>query len=374
MRALPTRSLFRVLACLLAGACLAGAAPASTTPASAAATYATAGNPLAGRPWGTYLGPADQAWQPYMDATGTEKKILGYITLMPKAKWFGDWIPNDQITAKVQAYIANAQAGNPDTLVQMAVFRMQPWEHDACKRLPTTAEQASYKEWIDNFAKGIGDAHVAIIQQPDGPFALCAPHASTLPSELVAYGTRKLSSPANSSVYVEVGADDWPHAGAQGGVDAAVKIAIRGGVKYARGIALNGTHYSSTSAEIGRGAAVVRALAAKGITGKHVVINTAESGHPFVFGDYTGSDPDNAFVCSTKHDPAARTCVTLGLPPSANATDARLHLSATRTLQARKYVDGYIWFGRPWLYRQADPFVKSRALQLVRTSPFSPFS
>ncbi|MGZ4587054.1 MAG: glycoside hydrolase family 6 protein [Mycobacteriaceae bacterium] len=377
MRPTPSLSpLRRTLAVLLAAAGLAavaaGSVPTSAEPVTA--TAATTSNPLAGRPWGVYQGPADQAWQPYVDATGTEKTLLGYIALAPKAKWFGNWISNDQITDKVRTYVANSQAGNPDALVQLAIFRVQPWEHDACKRLPTAAEQTSYKRWIDNFAKGVGDAHVAIIQQPDGPFALCAPGGSKVPSSLVAYGTRVLSALPNTSVYVEVGANDWPHAGAQGGVAAAVKIAVRGGVKYARGIALNGTHYSSTSAEIGRGAAVVKALAAQGITGKHVVINTAESGHPFVFGDYTGSDPDNAFVCSTKTDPVARTCVTLGIPPTTDVANARWHLSDTRAAQARKFVDGYMWFGRPWLYRQADPFVKSRALQLVRTSPYSPYS
>jgi hypothetical protein len=33
-------------------------------------------------------------------------------------------------------------------------------------------------------------------------------------------------------------------------------------------------------------------------------------------------------------------------------------------------VDAYLWFGRPWLYMQADPFDKPRALQLARTTPY----
>lgn len=327
-------------------------------------------NPLAGRPWGVYKGRAEQSWQPYVDATGTEKELLAKIALRPKAKWFGAWISNADITKKARDYVTNAQAGNPDALVQMTLFRLKPWEHDACRRLPTAAEQSSYKQWIDRFAVGVGNAHAAIVLQPDGPFALCAPGGSTLPSSLVAYSAKKLSALPNTSVYVEVGAADWPHAGAQGGVAAATRIAVRGGVRYARGIALNGTHYSSTTAEVARGAAVVRALAAQGITGKHVVINTAENGHPFEFGRYTGSDPDNAFVCKTRTEPASETCVTLGIPPTTDVANTRWHLSATTNSLARSYVDGYLWFGRPWLYRQADPFVKSRALALVRSTPF----
>ncbi len=370
----------KALAQVLAGASLAavalGAFTAATVTARAPApavvvTAASTGNPLAGRTWGVYKGPGDEAWQPYVDATGTQKTLLGYIALKPKAKWFGDWISDSAITDHVKSYVANSQAGDPQALVQMTIFRVQPWEHAACKRLPTVAEQASYKRWINNFAAGIGAAHAAVIMQPDGPFALCAPGGSRVLSNLVSYGARTLSALPHTSVYVEVGAADWPHAGAQGGVASAVKIALRGGVRYARGVALDGTHYSSTSNEIARGAAIVKALAAKGVPGKHVVINTAENGHPFEFGAYAGSNPDNAFVCSTKHDPVARTCVTLGIPPTTDVANAKWHLSATSNSLARRYVDGYMWFGRPWLYNQADPFVKSRALQLVRTSPFA---
>ena len=61
----------------------------------------------------------------------------------------------------------------------MTMFRMVPWEHDACNRLPTTAERArATSGGSDAFAAGIGDAHVALVLQPDGPFALCAPGGS----------------------------------------------------------------------------------------------------------------------------------------------------------------------------------------------------
>lgn len=103
-------------------------------------------NPLAGRRWGVYKGNADQSWQPYVRSTGENRKLLAKISLRPKAKWFGKWISNATIEDKVREYIANSTGGDPDVLVQMTVFRMVPWEHDTCKRLPTQAEQASYKQ------------------------------------------------------------------------------------------------------------------------------------------------------------------------------------------------------------------------------------
>ena len=149
-----------------------------------------------------------------------------------------------------------------------------------------------------------------------------------------------------------------------------MRILTQAGVQYARGFALNSTHYASTADEVTRGASIAKALAARGIADKHFVVSTSSNGHPFTFGSYTGSDPDNAFVCKTASDPVTRTCVTLGIPPTYDVASPRWGLPATIDGLAKQYVDGYLWFGRPWLYRQADPFVTSRALQLVRSTPY----
>ncbi len=336
---------------------------------TAAATTTTYVNPLAGRPWGTYEGPQELSWAPYVDATGTRKKLLGYIALKPKAKWFGAWIPDDQISQRVKDYIANAQHGDTSTLVQMSVFRMVPWEHEACSRLPTKAERTSYRRWVDRFANAIGDAHAAIVLQPDGPFALCAPGGSQVPSHLVAYAAKVLSAQPNTSVYVEAGAADWPAAG-QGGVDAAVKILVRGGIQYAHGFALDSTHFDSTTDEVARAAAISKALAALGYAERRAVINTSSNGHPYEYGTYTGKDPDNPFVCDSTTTPASTTCVTIGIPPTTNVAATKWGLPAATDKLARRYVDAYLWIGRPWLYRQSQPFVTSRALQLVRSTPW----
>ena len=166
-------------------------------------------NPLANRTWGVYKGSGDQAWTPYQRAKGQKKQLLAKIALAPKAKWYGQWIPKNQITAKVRDHITNAQAGDPEALVQMTVFRLKPWEEEACRRLPTAKEQRDYTKWIDKFAAGIGAAHVALVLQPDGPFALCAPGGSQLPSQLVGYASHVFSALPNVSVYIDAGASDW---------------------------------------------------------------------------------------------------------------------------------------------------------------------
>ena len=223
-------------------------------------------------------------------------RLLARIALAPKAKWYGQWIPKNQITAKVRDHIANAQAGDPEALVQMTVFRLKPWEEEACRRLPTAKEQRDYTKWIDKFAAGIGAAHVALVLQPDGPFALCAPGGSQLPSQLIGYASHVFSALPNVSVYIDAGASDW----LRDDPAKALKILVPAGIDTARGFALNSTHYASTSAEIAFGTAVVQALAAAGYADKHFVVNTASNGAPFNGYDYHGPNFDNAATCKTR--------------------------------------------------------------------------
>ncbi|WP_156384350.1 glycoside hydrolase family 6 protein [Marmoricola sp. Leaf446] len=342
---------------------IAGAEARPTAGAAALTAADGATNPLAGRRWGVYKGNGDQSWAPYVKATGTEKALLGKIALRPKAKWFGAWIPSSDIGRTVDAYIANATGGDPEVLVQMTVFRMTPWEHEACRRLPTAAEQASYKQWVDRFAAAVGDAHVALVLQPDGPFAQCVPGRSLVPSRLIAYSARKFSALPNTAVYIDGGASDWP----EDDPAAAVDFLVPAGIAHTRGFALNSTHYTSVGSDIAYGAAMVEELARRGIPGKHFVVDTAKNGKPFTWKQRRSSNFDNSPVCRSRTDTR---CVTLGIPPTVDVTNARWGLSATNRASAGRLVDGFLWFGRPWLYMQADPFVKSRALQLVRTSPW----
>ena len=358
-----------VAALVVPFALLAAAAPdfsvASSPEAPARAVVAprVVANPLVGHRWGVYKGRADQSWAPYAASTGAQRRLLGKISLRPKAKWFGAWIPNGQISSKVDQYIANSTGGDSDVLVQMTVFRLKPWEHDACRRLPTAAEQSSYKQWINRFARAVGNARVALILQPDGPFALCAPHGSKLPSHLIRYASRTFSALPRTSVYIDAGASDWPYHDPAG----AASILMPAGIGAARGFALNSTHYVSTSSDIAFGTRVVAELARRGVAGKHFVINTAENGKPFEHDQARGNNFDNSPVCRSRSDTR---CVTLGIPPTTHVASTRWGLSAVNRSRARAHVDGYLWFGRPWLYMQADPFVKARALALARTTPY----
>lgn len=319
-------------------------------------------DPLAGLSWGNYSGSLDEVFPAYRRARGSVRRLLGEIARRPRVRWFGSWYSDDQAERIARQYIANVTGGNPNLLAQMAVFRLQPWEGEACRRLPTAAEQASYTRWIQAFAAGIGSSRVALILQPDLPFALCLPNHSKLPLHLVAHAARVFAALPHTSVYIDVGAADWPSVGE------AAAILRASGIASARGFALGATHYASTSAEVRFGHQIIGKLAAMGFPGRHLVINTAQNGRPFTFQQY--HDPatyDNAPVCSS---PTAHRCVALGIPPTAQVAAARWHLApGVRSLAARD-VDAYLWIGRPWLDRQSDPFDLARALALARSNPF----
>jgi endoglucanase len=325
-------------------------------------------NPLAGRPWGNYYGDGDQAWAPYERSSGETRALLSQIVLQPRSKWFGGWIPDGEIEEKVRGYIANAQDGDPDKLVQLATFRMEPWEHAACSALPSAAQQAGYRAWTDALARGIGDAHVAITLQADGPFALCAPKGSGIYSELIRYSAQRLGALKNAAVYIDAGAEDW----LGGSVDEALRLLIPAGVEYVRGFSMNNTHYNSTEREVAFGAEVVQALAERGIEDKHFVVNTSSNGRPFAGSEYNGKGHfDNADLCRSVDD---TTCVTLGIPPTTHVSDPAWGMSEENRRSAALYCDAFMWIGRPWLFMQADPFDLQRALQLVRTWPFRQYA
>jgi endoglucanase len=327
-------------------------------------------NPLAKRVWGVYQGPQDQTSGPFLASHGKRHELLAKIGLRPKTKWYGSFVPDNAIRTSVQKYIESAQAGDPDKLVQIAVFRMKPWEHEACERRSRPAEKRSYKRWINELAAGIADTPMLVVMQPDGPFLWCTPDKAAK-ARLLTYATQKLSSLSRTSVYIDAGAADWCENDRGNDPERCAQLLMRTGIEYARGFALDSTHYTGPADNIAHGAKIVAALKRAGYGVKHFIIDTAKSGRPTMWNEMIPDKKkdlkDNARVCRTS---AQTRCVTLGIPPTVRTSDPRWGLSTGSRALARRYVDGFVWFGRPWLYNQADPFVMKRALTMARSTPW----
>lgn len=352
--------LFRLAGCIWLTAVLLVAAPGSSWAgtANAGLAGASARNPLAGMGWGIYRGPIDGVYPAYQAASGRNKSLMAKIALQPLTVWTGGWYPVSYARKLAGDIVAGATGGDANLLTQVAVFRLDPWESQACPGSWSRGDQASYRAWISQFAAGIGTSRVAVILQPDLPFALCAP--SSVPLQLVAYAASKFTALRHTTVYIDVGAAAWAS------VRQAVSLLKRAGVRQTRGFALNVTQYGSTAMQLKYGDGIVRALGAAGIRGKHFVINTDENGAPFLAGQYPG-DANEARACNSPHD---RLCVTLGIPPTTDVANPRWRLSPAARAIARREADAYLWAGRPWVDNNSGSFVYSRALQLAASSPF----
>ncbi|HEU4513831.1 MAG TPA: glycoside hydrolase family 6 protein [Nocardioidaceae bacterium] len=356
-----------VVAPLTTALVLAVAPSPATLPAQAAAGT---GNPLSARPWG--IDTRHELWKAYEAATGDTKRLLGKMALKPTVFWFTDIAPVDDVERRVADYVESAQDGNPDTLVQLAMFRLWP-EGEANRDKPLTlADRRAYRRWVDNAARGIGDARVAMVLEPDLAVALTG-WRPEVRLGLARYAAKKFSALPRTTVYLDAGSSDWLS------VPSAVKMLRAAGIGYARGFSLGATHYTSTASEIAYGTKLVKALRSAGFGGRRFVIDTADSGRPFTYQQYYAKHPngffDNAEVCRTRSE---RRCVTLGIPPTTAVAATRWGLPARQRTQARAYVDGYLWFSRPWYYyaraagevRLGGPFDLLRALSVARTSRY----
>ena len=158
----PRRARLVVLAALVALSAAALAAPADGTVAGApsavrqvgrTAYEQNPGNPLAGGTWGVYTGSADGVYPAYQRASGSEKVLLAKIALRPRVRWFGSWMTASDAAAKLRDYIRVTQAGDPDVLVQLAVFRLWPQGEGAKDKPLTAADQDAYRQWVDAAAQ-----------------------------------------------------------------------------------------------------------------------------------------------------------------------------------------------------------------------------
>jgi len=282
-------------------------------------------------------------------------------------RWFTSYNQTSQIESLVHSYVTDLQSDQgPTVLVPMAFFRQFP-NHESNKAQPwTMAMRQDYKNWYDAAAAGIGAARALVILEPDLPVILKDAWRPDIRESLVSYAARTLAQHApHAAVYIDAGSADWLT------VDKAASLLKRSGVANIRGFALGGTHYDTTVRNIRHGRQIVTRLSRLGIPNKHFVIDTADNGHGFTFAQYFGKHPNgvvtNAEPCRTKTE---QVCVTLGIPPTWRVADPAWHLPGWAATMARHSVDGYVWYGRPWLKNGTYPFELDRALPIARTTPY----
>ncbi len=342
---------------------------------STTAVAATPDNPLRGHRIGvtTTTDAGNKIYTSWQSANGDTKRLLAKSALQPRLRWYGRWTgTGDVLVKKLRRYLDDAQKGDESVVVPMAFFRMWP-RGEGDRRALSAADKVDYKAWYDAAARAIGSTRTVIVLEPDLPLIL--PRHQTADTgarqALTRYAVARLTALPHTTVYIDAGSADWLT------IPQALGLLKNSGVSKVRGFALGATHYDSTRDNIVYGRNLVLALNRLGIKGKHFVIDTADNGRPFTHAQYSNllrrgartNNFDNADVCRTL---TQTMCNTLGYPPTTYTGSTRYGFSATVRRYARTYADAYLWFGRPWLKMQADPFCIDRALQIGRTTPYQP--
>ncbi len=354
-------------ATVVIGLSVAGPSAAIAGTANAGLPTATTSNPIANMQWGVYTGGDDLIYPTYQHARGTDKTLLAEVAQRPEAYWFGqNW---KYPTVNISGYISSSTNGDSAALSQISDFSLSPWENKACGVTPSSSQIKAFKDWNTKAAKGVGNSRLLMMMQPDLAVAYSGcmtTHSRAVYESEVNWAVQKYNALKYTTVYIDTGSSDWLT------VADDAKLLIASGIRDARGFALDATHYASTAQEIRYGAQIVKALSARGVRGKHFIIDTAENGNPFTHQQYTkaGFNPkqwaSRPACVKGKH---VRFCQTFGIPPTWQVGLSQWHLGSAAKL-ADEYVDGYVWFGRPWMKGQSYPFDPSLTEAMAKSTPY----
>ena len=318
-------------------------------------------DPIGGMAWGTPHD--DDLWGAYQSASGSNLTLLGRLALPPRALWLGYWWPVSQVRAETALTVADTQNGNPNALTEFATFELHPWEQRTARgtwKVPahTSWNVSTDEAWYRNMAAGIGDARALVIEQVDLPFALKT--VSTAPGRIDTYAAQVLSANPYTTVYIDGGTAGWVTAAQD------ASLLIRNGIRYARGFALDDTDYDPTAIEDQFGAQVIAALAKRGVTGKHFIVNTDENGQPYKPHQVLFTAINDTPMC---HGRVQTVCQRTGIPPTTNVASSQWRLGIKASQDAKRYCDGYVWSGRPWDI-DGGPFNLQNALWLAENGDY----
>ena len=201
-----------------------------------------------------------------------EAGMLNVIADQPGTGRWGNWTKASSVGLQVSSYLARANAESPGSVPELSTY----WIVDAHKTHPdcghysdTPAREATYKRWVTNFARGIGDYRAIVFLEVDSLITVnCLSHqgvAVRLQELHDAFDA--LSQDPRVVVYTDAGAADALNP------TRAAQLLRRAGISEIQGFFLNSTHFDWTRKEIRYGEKISRMTG-----GAHFVVNTAMNG------------------------------------------------------------------------------------------------
>ncbi len=227
----------------------------------------TAGNPLTGASF--FVDPQSEP------AHAAESvPAIGVIARQPGTARFGSFsfgkngVPD--IQTAVSRYLTRASVQSPGTVPLLATYRLL---HGLCSGhhpSDSAADAASYHDFIEGFAQGIGSYRAVLFLEMDSIITMpcLSHHGQAVREHELADAISILSADCpHLVIYLDAGAADALTA------RRAARFLRASGVANVEGFFLNSTHHDWTSNEIRYGQQISRMTG-----GKHFVVNTGTNG------------------------------------------------------------------------------------------------
>jgi endoglucanase len=201
-----------------------------------------------------------------------QNPALNVIAREPGTARFGSFsfgkngVPD--IATAVSRYLSRAQVQSPGTVPLLATYRIV---HGLCGHASDSpADVASYHNFIEGFAQGIGSYRAVLFLEMDSIITMpcLSRHGKAVREHELQDAINILTADCpHLVIYLDAGAADALSA------RAAAKYLRASGVAKIEGFFLNATHFDWTSHEIRYGNQISRLTG-----GKHFVVNTGENG------------------------------------------------------------------------------------------------
>jgi endoglucanase len=226
-------------------------------------------NPIAGQVF--YVEPHDVAAQQVSEWRELDQvqqaAALERVAQQPVAAWFTGQGNVKQLLLGLEARAA--AAGRSPLVVAYDI----PDRDCGAFSGGGASSSAEYRQWIDQFAGGIGAAKSTVIVEPD---AVAQTLSSCLPGslgaqrhELLSYAVEALRRRPHTTVYLDAGNPGWVH-----NLRDLARVLRSSGIAHAQGFALNVSNFYKVSTVVAYG----RRLSAL-LGGKHFVIDTSRNGN-----------------------------------------------------------------------------------------------
>ena len=237
----------------------------------------------------------------HANSNAYEAQLMDKLAQGAETQWFGNW--NDNIKKDVNDFVTSAtRVGALPTVVAYNIPNRDCGGYSA-----GGADADSYRQWIRNFAQGIGNRKAVVILEPDALALTSCLSEQDLQSRyaLLQDAVQVLKS-NGQSVYIDAGHPGWIAAGEM------VGRLNKSGIEQANGFALNVSNFATTDENITYGTTLSNQL-----NGKHFIVDTSRNGN--------GAPLDGAWC-----NPSGRS---LGQKPTVNTGNA--------------LVDAFLWVKGP---------------------------